>query len=117
MEAQILSRRLVDIRDVEPLNEKDLPIMDEIYHVLRKHDALQRFGVTLLHEHFEIDDDEVLIEMTDRNTRTQTIQPVNKNHPDLIGSIETSWRLDTGIPIMGCSCIKFGDDHSHQSRG
>lgn len=117
MEAQILSKRLVDIRDVEPLNDNDLPVMNEIYEALKKHGALQRFGVTLLHEHFEISDDEVLIEMTDRNTRTQTIQPVNKNNPLLVDSIETSWRLDTGLPVQSCSCIRFGDDHSHQSRG
>ncbi|HTD41105.1 MAG TPA: hypothetical protein VK671_10830 [Mucilaginibacter sp.] len=117
MEAQILSKRLVDIGDVEPLNATDLPIMEEIYNVLKKHNALQRFGVTLLHEHFEINEDEVLIEMTDRNTRTQTIQPIDKDHPLLIDSIETSWRLDTGLPVQSCSCIRFGDDHSHQSRG
>lgn len=117
MEAQILSKRLIDIRDVEPLNNNDIPVMQDLYEVLKKHNALERFGVTLLHEHFDITEDEVLIEMTDRNSRTQTIKPVNKDNPLLVDSIETSWRLDTGFPVQACSCIKFGDDHSHQSRG
>ncbi|WP_214073578.1 hypothetical protein [Mucilaginibacter sp. dw_454] len=117
MEAQVLSKRLVDIGDVEPLNENDLPVMGEIYDVLRRHNALQRFGVTLLHEHFEVADDEVLIEMTDRKTRIQTITPVDKNSPLLVDAIETCWRLDTGFPVQACSCVKYGDDHSHQSRG
>lgn len=117
MEAQILSKKLPDITEVVELNENDLPVMDEIYQVLKKHNALKRFGVTLLHEHFDVADDEVLIELTNRKSRTQTIQPVKKDNPLLSDAIETSWRLDTGVPVMSCKCIKFGGSHEHHSRG
>jgi len=117
MEAQIFSSKLPDITEVIELCDSDLPIMDEIYQVLKKHDALKRFGVTLLHEHFDVADDEVLIELTNRESRTQTIKPVKKDHPFLTDAIETSWRLDTGMPVMSCKCVKFGGNHEHHERG
>lgn len=114
MEAQILSKKLPHISEVKPLSVEDKLTMDKLYEVLKEQNALKRFGITLLHEHFEINDDEVLIEFTDIETRTQTIMPVSKNDPELIDSIETSWRLDTGFPVMACKCKKYGNgDHSH----
>jgi len=114
MEAQILSKKLPHITEVKPLSNEDNLTMEKLYQVLKEQNALKRFGITLLHEHFEVGDDEVLVEFTDIKTRTQTILPVSKNDPELIDSIETSWRLDTGIPVMACRCKKYGTgDHSH----
>jgi hypothetical protein len=99
---------------VKPLSDEDNVIMQDLHKVLKKHNALKRFGITLLHEHFKVEDDEVLIEFTDIATRTQVIKPVSQNDPELIDAIETSWRLDTGFPVMGCKCKKYGTgDHSH----
>ncbi len=115
MEAQILTKQqLPNIIEVKPLSDSDKETMDKLYQVLKEQNALNRFGITLLHEHFEVADDEVLIEFTDIETRTQTIKPVFKNDPELIDAIETSWRLDTGFPVMSCKCKKYGTgDHSH----
>jgi len=114
MEVQILSKKLPHITEVHPLSSSDKETMDKLYQVLKEQNALKRFGITLLHEHFEVREDEVLIEFTDIETRTQTIKPVSKSDPELLDAIETSWRLDTGVPIMGCKCKKYGTgDHSH----
>ncbi|MFN9109197.1 MAG: hypothetical protein ACK5XN_03840 [Bacteroidota bacterium] len=108
---------LLDISEVQPLSDRDQPLVDEIYQVLKKHNALKRFGLTLLHKHFDITKDEMLIESVDPITRTQTVKPYKKNELAGYDFIETAWRLDTGKAVMDCKCIKFGDDHSHQTRG
>lgn len=108
---------LPDISEVTPFNENDKPVMDEIISVLKKHNALGRFGVTLLHQHFDINSDEILCESTDVLTRTQTIKPIKKTELAQNDYTETSWRLDNGTVMTACVCIKFGNDHSHQSRG
>jgi hypothetical protein len=99
---------LPDIGAVEPLNEKNAPVMAELYEVLKRHGALGRFGVTLLHQHFDIAEDEVLLERTDPVSRRQVIEPVKINTLDGKNPIQTSWRLDTGMPSMYCVCVEVG---------
>ena len=109
--------KLPDISEVKHYNESDKPVFAEIMSVLKKHNALDRFGVTLLHQHFDISEDEILCESTDTITRTQTIKPIKKSELAEQDYTETSWRLDNGTVMTACVCIKFGNDHSHHSRG
>lgn len=108
-------KRLPDITEVEPFNEKDKPVVDEIIQVLKKYNALDRFGLTLLHQRFDVPDDEVMIETTDIEAKSQTIQPMKIKDVDPSNTIETSWRLDTGKPVMGCICLKI-NGHGHYPR-
>lgn len=117
MKTASATAEIPDISEVSPLSDADRPMVDEIVGVLRKHNALNRFGLTLVHKHFEVADDEVMVESTDVQSRTQTIVPVKKSELPNLDYTETSWRLDTGAPMMACVCIKFGSEHSHQSRG
>ncbi len=39
---------------VRPLTESDAPMVKELAEVLKKYDALDRFGLTLLHQHLMI---------------------------------------------------------------
>lgn len=96
---------LTAVEDVEPLNEKDQPLFTELYEVLKRHNALQRFGITLLHQRFEMAEDEVLLERTDKVNRRQLIEPVKISALEGKNPIETSWRLDTGKPAMRCVCV------------
>lgn len=109
--------QLPDISEVVPLGEVDQPMVDEIVAVLKKHNALDRFGLVLLHQHFPVGDDEILVESTDVEGRLQTTQPVKKEEITNLPCTETSWRLDTRKPTMACVCIRYEDGHSHQSRG
>jgi hypothetical protein len=104
---------LRDINDVTPLTEADDPMVQEIVAVLKKYGALDRFGLTLLHQHFPIADDEVLLETTDTTAREQLIRPVPKSILENEIYIETSWRLDTGQPMMHCACRVDPDNGSH----
>jgi hypothetical protein len=107
---------LPDINDVRPITADDKAVMDEVRAVLEKHGALERFGLTLLHSHFRVDDDEVLAESVDPEARTLTIRPVPKERiPADAEAVVTSWRLDapdgTPQPLQRCFRPKGGLFH------
>ncbi len=87
--------QLLDIDDVRPVDETDQIIFDEVREVLERHAALHRFGLTLLHTHFEVSEDEVLVESIDKESRTLTLRP--KDLVNAKSAIETSWRLDDPV--------------------
>ena len=80
---------LPDIHDVQPLSEQDRACLDAVRDILAQYDCLHRFGLSLLHKHFEMAADEILIEEVDENSRTLTTKPVN--------IIAMSADIDTGI--------------------
>ena len=59
--------------------------------MLLKHNALDRFGVTLIHKHFELEENEQLVEFTDIDSRRLTIQPVSDS--ESLNTVETSWKF------------------------
>lgn len=67
---------LPDIDVVAPIDDVDLAVLDEIREVLQRRGAINRFGIAVLHSHFDVDPDEVLVETVDRSTRTLTTQPM-----------------------------------------
>jgi hypothetical protein len=101
------------ISEVEPRSEQDHALFAELAAVLKKYGALNRFGVSLLHRHFEIRPGEVLLESTDIASRTQTIRPVDHTATAADPYIETAWRLGDGWIAMGCKCVQRGLDHQH----
>lgn len=107
---------LPDIGDARPLSDEDAPLVADLVAVLKKHDALSRFGLTLLHKHFDLNDGEILVEDTDVEGRNQKIYP-QKADDILTESVTvTAWRLDTGTPTMSCVCVKKEWGHSHHPR-
>jgi len=105
---------LRNVNEVKPLNDADASMVEEVVAVLRKHNALDRFGLMLLHQHFDIADDEVLLETTDIESRTQLIRPVPKSTLEAMEYIETSWRLDSGSAVMHCACATNQGEHTGQ---
>ncbi|MEV0374333.1 hypothetical protein AB0I10_31820 [Streptomyces sp. NPDC050636] len=92
--------KLPDIDDVEPASDTDQQCIDEVRAVLSRHGALQRFGLTLLHEHFDVADDEILVEEIDVENRTLTSRP--QKVTDVGNSVATAWRLDEPTDIGRC---------------
>lgn len=92
----------LDIDQVEPLSEKDEPVFAAVREALEQYGALDRFGLTLLHEHFDVDPDEVLVESVDKERRILTTQPVKASDIPPENLIQTSWRLDTGVALGTC---------------
>lgn len=98
----VQSLSLENIDDVVPLNDGDTECLKEVAQVLMKHNRLDRFGVNLLHDHFDLQDGEVLMEFCDSKNRCLTIKPVKAT--ESINSIETMWVLgiDGNKPISRC---------------
>jgi len=88
---------LLNVDDVVPYNEGDFAVMAEVKAVLAKHNAQSRFGIMLLHDHFPVADDEVMVEFEDAQNRTLTTKPVKASQlVDMpVTLMETQWRLDT----------------------
>ena len=92
--------RIVDISETKPFTEKDAACFLELRDVLKKHNALDKFGINLIHRHFDIADDECMLEHTDIKNRTLTIKPVKKSSVEQGSTTITMWRLTKGR--QGC---------------
>jgi hypothetical protein len=88
---------LPDIDDVAPINDNDHAVLQEIRQVLQKHGYMERFGVCLLHRHFDLKEDECLMEYTDTENKTQTLVVEKKLAPSA-DKIETMWRFSHHLP-------------------
>lgn len=95
---------LTDVDEVEPLSDRDHLVLTDLRDVLRKHGVTDRFGVCLLHRHFDLNDDEVLVESTDPGARVSTLTVARRN--SIQGrSIETVWRFSKDRSIVaGTEC-------------
>lgn len=100
---------------VDSLGPQDEAVIDQVRKVLEENDALDRFGITLLHSHFDLGDDEVLVETVDAEARTLTIRPERKAKLDEEADpVVTSWRLVAGgglEDILHCYRPKGGEFH------
>jgi len=93
---------LSNLMDVANLSQTDNDCLNEIQSILNKYDLTQKFGVALLHKHFEIAEDEMLIERTylkDKRLETKPEKLGDSNPEDFI---TTMWRFDKE-QRYGCS--------------
>lgn len=107
--------RLKDIHEVEPINDGDLDCLAEVRQVLKRHGKQERFGIALLHKHFEMYDGEILVEETDVQGRVLTIKPVKQ---EVAGNtIETIWQLTDGEhrAMLGCRQYCGADIHGNHN--
>jgi hypothetical protein len=87
------------------LDRHDLECFAEVRDVLARHGRLDRFGIVLLHRHFDIADDERLVETTDVNERVQTVRVHKAESLAGVKTIDTAWRLHPeGVEAMA-ECI------------
>tara|TARA_R110000823_G_C15886413_1_gene495580 strand:- start:983 stop:1357 length:375 start_codon:yes stop_codon:yes gene_type:complete len=93
---------LKDIDEVEPINDKDHEVLSELKEILLKHGYINRFGVTLLHRHFDIAQDEIIMENTDTEARVSVLS-VEKDCGGQ-STIETMWKFADG-PHAVTQCV------------
>mgnify|MGYP001196725543 CR=1 FL=1 len=93
----------VDVESSSPIDSSDMACFEEIRSVLAKHGKLERFGVTLLHKHFDLKEGEVFLETTDSKNRTMTLEPKIIDSSD-IRTIDTQWYLGKSIPLSVVKC-------------
>jgi hypothetical protein len=91
---------LEDIDEVERLNPGDYECLAEVREVLKKHGKRDKFGVALLHKHFDLAEGEVLMEKADPKERVLTIKPVKQKKAGT--TTETIWKLVDGDNPTAC---------------
>ena len=104
---------LLSVTDVTPFSDLDKECFIELKEVLKRHGALQRFGITLLHTHSPIYEGEVLVEECDEQNRTLTLKPVKHSTLREETLLQTNWRLDTEDSIQDCQayCVMTSEGH------
>jgi hypothetical protein len=110
---------VADISAVDPLLPEDLACFRELRDVLQRYGALDRFGISLIHRHFDIANDEELMEYTDAEARTLTVKPVKKSDIDWNHTTITTWKLTEGEEVahIGCGCARNSGGHLGYHRG
>jgi hypothetical protein len=106
---------LPTLDDVAPLTAEDEDCLNELRGVLARHGRLDRFGVALLHRHFDLDEGEILVEECDTTRRTLTTSPRRSEDFPPERRIETVWRFD-GHGNRTCvkNCNSGICSHDHQ---
>ena len=111
-----MSKILPDIDAVEPLAAEDELCLQEVREVLDKHNRLNRFGITLLHSHFPVSDDETLVEECDEANRTLTIKPVKTTSLAQVKLVETNWILTNYTPVLKCTQVCAKSDNGGHNK-
>ena len=106
---------LKHISDVKPIGESDAECLEEIRRVLQKHNCLRRFGLSLLHNHFELGDDEMMLETTDMEKREQWVRPVKRSFLEENGitALTTVLTFDEKGYNQSCGCNPRSTGHHH----
>jgi hypothetical protein len=101
------------INDIDGISREDRDCLNEVKTVLARHQRLDKFGIALLHHHFPLDEDEILVEHCDERNRTLTVRVMPESQVDRSRMIETIWRFDT---FKGAECKRMcpkGSDGEH----
>lgn len=89
-----------DFSETKPLSQREKDCLRAVRDALSAYGCLDTFGVSLIHKHFDIADDEILLETIDVEARTLSVRPVKK--ADQPQAIETQWLLSEGDAVMVC---------------
>jgi hypothetical protein len=106
---------LADINDIRPIDESDSICLEEIRQVLLRHNCLERFGISLLHSHFDVAADEMLLETTDIQKREHWVRPVKKSFLTENGftAQPTIINFDENGANQYCGCVPWSGGHGH----
>jgi hypothetical protein len=103
-----------EVGEVRPIGDDDYAILSEIRDVLIKHNAINRFGINLIHRHFDLNQDEVIFETTDVPKRPQhmEVRPASEM-ADYENVLETQWVFDTTRSVVCVGYCDYNRGHKH----
>ena len=107
--------RTKDLHDCSPIAEDDLTCMEEVRSVLARHNKLDRFALHLIHKHFDLADDEILVEYSDPTVREQFFRVEKAESETAANAIPTTWTLEKLQPSARCVCA-YRPGHGHLGR-
>jgi hypothetical protein len=93
---------LRDIHEVSSRSPAEDGCFAELKEVLRRHGLEKKYGITLLHKHFDLRDDEILVEHTDIGQRTLVSKPMKVGSVPTQNLIEVTWSLDNDLVVGNC---------------
>lgn len=110
---------IIDISETEDLSGDDIACFSEIRDVLKKYGVLDKFGISLIHKHFDIAPGECMLEHTDLEERMLTIKPVKQSEISPGSTTITMWRLTDSDKVaeVGCRCARSPDGHWGRHEG
>jgi hypothetical protein len=105
---------LKHIAEVKPIGDGDAECLEEVRLVLQNHNCVSRFGVSLLHSHFALDDDEMMLETTNLDKREHWVRPVKRSLPlDNTGQTTVVAFNERGYNQV-CGCDPRTGGHHHK---
>lgn len=106
---------LADVDEVKPVDDHDYMVLAEVRQVLAKHGSTERFGICLLHRHFDVAPGEIAVEYTDTEKRVSTVR-VEAHGPE--GDyLQTMWRFGSspeGVTTTVC-VRRCNNDGGHKN--
>ena len=104
------------IDEINPMDAGDEVCFQELRDVLKRHGKLNRFGVMLLHKHFDLNPGEMFVEYTNEMERTQTVRVINADDASPCG-VTTAWKLTDGSTMIECypGVCTYRDGEHHRS--
>jgi hypothetical protein len=97
--------RLPGIENAGRRLDSEAGLFGEVGQLLKRHGVEQKYGLALLHKHFDLAGDEVLMEYTDIENRTLITRPAPLSEVSAGNAVETVWSLDSGT--MTTVCVGF----------
>lgn len=94
--------RQKDIHEVEPRLESETAAFIELREVLVRHGLEQKYGLTLLHKHFDLAENEIMVEFTDLETRTLISKPTDADSVSESNIREVTWSLADDTVMNVC---------------
>ena len=104
-----------EVEVVRPVDAADEAVLQDMREVLARHQALDRFGVMLIHRHFDLEPGEILYESTDLERRQQTIEVRQASEfaedPQVL---QTQWVFDgSGRTLVCVGFCHYANGHKH----
>ena len=87
------------------IDDSDEECLQDLKAVLERHGKLSKFGVALLHKHFDLEDNELMVESNDPLSRTLTTRAVSSSVAEVQNLVPTLWRFDgpSGYKCTWCN--------------
>ena len=116
-EKPVVSRNdLPNVDDVEPLSASDEECLRDVGEILERWGKQDRFGVSLAHRHFDLEEGEVMVEYCDVEGRVLTTQPRQLNDLQKAAVLVTGWSFDDGLELVAIArCVINPKTNEHMT--
>jgi hypothetical protein len=110
--------RLTGIDQVERRLDSEVRLFREVRDLLRRYGVERKYGLALLHKHFDLADDEVLVEYADIENRTLITKPAPRSEASARNAVETIWSLESGNVTTSCAlfCYYYPSTGKHEQK-